>query len=291
MAHRGFFLPAFLIVCLCPFLLVPWLGQDFFPNSDSGEFILHVRGRTGMQIEETARLCDLVETSIRKVIPATEIDNMLDNIGLPYSPMNTMHMTSGALGSNDADIMVTLREDHHPTADYVRNLRKHLFHEFPGTTFYFLPADIVTQILNFGIPAQIDVQLEGNDISASHEIADHLLAQLRQVSGLADLRIQQPMDYPTLDITVDRTKAIQGGFTEHDVATQVLNTLSGSFQVTPMFFLNQQNGVNYNLVAQLSAPQPTTCSLLAGSAECARGRQWQFHHGNLGRHRFHQPLA
>jgi len=251
--HRGVFLPLFLAVCLSPFLLTPWLGQDFFPNSDSGEFILHVRGKTGMQIEETARLCDLVENTIRKEIPASEINNVLDNIGLPYSPMNTMHMTSGALGPADADIMVTLKENHHPTANYVRNLRKRLPHEFPGTMFYFLPADIVTQILNFGIPAQIDVQFEGSDVNGSHEIANKVMAQLRSVPGLVDLRVQQPLDYPTLDISVDRTKAIQGGFTEHDVATQVLNTLSGSFQVTPMFFLNQQNGINYNLVAQ--APQ------------------------------------
>jgi len=251
--RRSFFLPLFLIACLSPFLLAPWLGQDFFPTSDSGEFILHVRGKTGMQIEETARLCDLVENTIRKEIPPAEINNILDNIGLPYSPMNTMHMTSGALGSGDADIMVTLRENHHPTASYVRKLRQRLFHEFPGATFYFLPADIVTQILNFGIPAQIDVQIEGSDVAASHEMADTILTQLHQVPGLTDLRIQQPLDYPTFDISVDRTKAIQGGYTEHDVATQVLNTLSGSFQVTPMFFLNQQNGVNYNLVAQ--APQ------------------------------------
>jgi multidrug efflux pump subunit AcrB len=251
--HRNVFLPAFLAVCLSPFLLAPWLGQDFFPSSDSGEMILHVRGKTGMQIEETARLCDLVENTIRKVIPPGEIDNILDNIGMPYSPMNTMHMTSGALGSGDADIMISLRENHHPTAGYTRELRKRLSREFPGATFSFLPADIVTQILNFGIPAQIDVQVEGSDVAGSHEIADSLLTQLGRVPGLADLRIQQPMDYPTFDIAVDRTKAIQGGYTEYNVATQVLNTLSGSFQVTPMFFLNQQNGVNYNLVTQ--APQ------------------------------------
>jgi len=247
---RKVFVPSFIALCAAPFLLVPWLGQDFFPNTDSGEFILHVRGKSGMRIEETAKLCDLVEAFIRKQIPPNEIASVLDNIGLPYSPMNTMHMTSGALGANDADVMVSLKENHHPTADYVRELRQRLGHEFPGVTFYFLPADIVTQILNFGIPSPIDVQLEGADVATSHEIATKILADLHHVAGLTDLHIQQPLDYPTLDIAVDRTKALQAGYTEHDVATDVLNTLSGSFQVTPMFFLNQQNGVNYNLVAQ-----------------------------------------
>lgn len=247
---RRLFVPGFLGVCLCAFLLVPWLGQDFFPNTDSGEFILHVRGKTGLRIEETARLCDLVESRIRSEIPAREVDNIIDNIGLPYSQINTMHMTSGTIGANDADILVTLKEDHHPTANYVRELRKELPKEFPGSTFYFLPADIVTQILNFGLPAPMDVQIESNDVAASHDIADKLLTEMRQVPGLTDLRIQQPLDYPTLTVDVDRTKASQGGYTERDVASSVLNTLSGSFQITPMFFLNWKNGVNYNLVAQ-----------------------------------------
>jgi multidrug efflux pump subunit AcrB len=248
--NRKLFVPAFLGICLCGFLLVPWLGQDFFPNTDSGEFILHVRGKTGLRIEETARLCDLVEKGIRQEIPAKEVDTVIDNIGLPYSQINLMHMTSGVIGANDADVLVSLKEDHHPTVNYVRDLRKRLPKEFPGTTFYFLPADIVTQILNFGLPAPMDVQIESNDIVASHEVADKLLTQMRQVPGLTDLRIQQPSDYPTLNVDVDRTKASQGGYTERDVASSVLNTLSGSFQITPMFFLNWKNGVNYNLVAQ-----------------------------------------
>jgi CzcA family heavy metal efflux pump len=248
--NRKLFVPAFLGICLCAFLLLPWLGQDFFPNTDSGEFILHVRGKTGLRIEETARLCDLVEDSIRQEIPAKELDNVLDNIGLPYSPMNLMHSTDGVMGANDADILVSLKEDHHATANYIRELRKRLPNEFPGSTFYFLPADIVTQILNFGLPAPIDVQIESNDMAASHEIANKLLTQMHQVPGLTDLRIQQPSDYPALTVDVDRTKAQQGGYTERDVASSVLNTLSGSFQITPMFFLNWKNGVNYNLVAQ-----------------------------------------
>jgi len=258
--HRNIFLPVFLAACLSPFFLSPWLGQDFFPNSDSGQFILHVRGRTGMQIEETARLCDLVEQTIRKVIPQDEINNILDNIGLPYSPRNTMQMTSGAVGAGDADIMVSLREEHHPTANYVRDLRKRLAREYPKAMFYFLPADIVTQILNFGVPAQIDIQLEGSDVFASHEIANKILTQLRHVPGLTDLRVQQPLDYPTLDIAVDRTKAMQEGYTEHTIATQIVNSLSGSFLVTPMFFLNKDNAVNYNLVTQ--SPQYDMKSLV-----------------------------
>jgi multidrug efflux pump subunit AcrB len=161
-----------------------------------------------------------------------------------------MHATDGVIGANDGDVIVTLKENHGPTANYIRDLRKRLPREFPGVTFYFLPADIVTQILNFGLPAPIDIQIEGNNVEASHQIADKLLTQMRQVPGLTDLRIQQPFDYPTLNVDVDRTKAQQGGYTERDVASSVLNTLSGSFQITPMFFLNWNNGVNYNLVAQ-----------------------------------------
>ena len=257
--YRFFVVPIFLAICLSAFLLVPWLGQDFFPDTDAGEFILHVRGKTGLRIEETARLCDLVEDSIRKKIPAPQIDSILDNIGLPYSPYNLMHITSGVIGASDADILVTLKPDHTPTADFVRNLRKTLPAEFPGVSFYFLPADIVTQILNFGLPSPIDIQVEGADAQVSHDIANKLMSELRQVPGLVDLRIQQPFDYPTLDVTVDRTKANQAGFTEQDVASSVLNTLSGSGQITPMFFLNPKNGVNYNLVAQ--TPQYSIQSL------------------------------
>lgn len=257
--RRRIFIPSFLLLCLAAFILVPFLGEDFFPDTDSGQFILHVRGTTGLRIEETARLFDLVEDQIRKQIPPSEIDNLLDNIGLPYSPMNTQHLTNGMIGSDEGDIFVTLKENHHPTANYVRNLRRDLPRMFPGATFYVLPADITTQILNFGLPAPIDIQLEGNDVEASKQQADLILAQLRKVSGITDLRIQQPFDYPTLQLDVDRTKASQGGYTESDVATSVLNTLSGSFQVTPMFFLNWKNHVNYNIVAQ--TPQYKMSSL------------------------------
>jgi multidrug efflux pump subunit AcrB len=248
--RRRIFIPTFLGLCLAAFVLVPFLGEDFFPQTDSGQFILHVRSPSGMRIEETARLFDLVEGEIRNEIPAAQIDNILDNIGLPYSALNTQHLTNGTLGAGDGDILVTLRPNHGPTADYVRALRRNLPRMFPAATFYTLPADITTQILNFGLPAPIDVQIEGNDAYASKAQADKLLAELRDVPGLTDLRIQQPFDYPTLQVDVDRTKAAQGGYTEQDVSTSVLNTLSGSFQVTPMFFLNWNNMVNYNVVAQ-----------------------------------------
>jgi CzcA family heavy metal efflux pump len=251
--HHRIFVPVFLGMCLCAFFLVPWLGQDFFPQTDSGQFILHVRAKTGTRIEETARLSDRVEDSIRSQIPPAEVNNILDNLGLPYSPMNIMHATSGVLGANDVDISVSLNEKHHPTADYLRTLRQRLPEEFPGVTFYFLPADMVTEILNFGLPSPVDVQVEGSNIQVSHDIAERIIADLHRVAGLTDLHIQQPLDYPTLEVAVDRTKASQAGYTEQQVAQSVLNTLSGGFQVTPMFLVNWSNGINYNLVAQ--APQ------------------------------------
>jgi multidrug efflux pump subunit AcrB len=248
--RRSVFIPAFLLICLSVFALAPWLGQNFFPDSDNGQFILHIRAQSGTRIEETARICDLIEASMRRQIPPQEVDNILDNIGLPYSLINYMHATSGLIGTSDADIMVSLKEKHHPTADYVRELRTTLPRNFPGVNFYFLPADMVTQVLNFGLPAPIDIQIDGNDIERNRQVAEHMLAELRRVPGLTDLRIQQPFDYPTYDIHVDRTKAAQGGLTERSAATSVLNSLSGSFQITPLFFLNWKNGVSYNLVVQ-----------------------------------------
>src|SRR5580693_9178691 len=185
------FVPCFLVVCLLAFALVPFLGQNFFPDTDSGQFILHVRAKTGTRIEDTARLVDLVEGSIRQRIPSAEMDNILDNIGLPYSNINYMYNRSGTTGAADADILVSLKEKHHPTADYVRTLRDRLPREYPGVTFYFLPADIATQTLNFGLPAPIDVQIEGADITANASVADKMLKQLSHVRGIADLRIQQ----------------------------------------------------------------------------------------------------
>jgi multidrug efflux pump subunit AcrB len=256
---RALFVPAFLLTCAAAFLLVPWLGQDFFPNTDNGQFILHLRAKSGTRIEETAKLCDLVEGTIRREIPEHDVDNILDNIGLPYSTINLMHSTSGLIGAGDADILVSLREKHRATADYVQRLRETLPSEYPGTTFYFLPSDIVTQVLNFGLPAPVYIQIEGTDIDGNREVAARMLHEIERVPGIADARIQQAFDYPDFDVTVDRTKAAQGGYTQRDVANSMLNSLSGSFQITPMFFLNVKNGVNYNLVTQ--TPQYSIQSL------------------------------
>src|SRR5580692_6163265 len=176
--RRAIFIPAFLGLCLIVFLLVPWLGQNFFPASDNGQLLLHVRVKTGTRIEETAQQVDLVEASIRRQVPSQEIDNILDNIGLPYSTINYMHSTSGLIGAGDADILVSLKEKHHPTADYMRDLRRTLPRELPGTTLYFLPADMVTQVLNFGLPAPIDIQIEGNEIEGNRQVAEKMLADL-----------------------------------------------------------------------------------------------------------------
>ena len=248
--RRGIFIPAFLGACFAAFLLVPWLGQNFFPSTDSGQFILHLRARTGTRIEETARLCDLVESSIRQTIPAREMDTILDNIGLPFSNINYIYNTSGLIGAGDADIIVSLKPEHRPTADYVRELRNKLRSEFPGTTLYFQPADIVTQILNFGLPAPVDIQIEGANIAENRKVADRMLSELRHVPGLVDLRIQQAFDYPKFHIDVDRTKAAAAGLTERDISSSMLVSLSGSFQTSPTFFLNWENGVQYQLAQQ-----------------------------------------
>jgi multidrug efflux pump subunit AcrB len=247
---RGAFVPGFIVVCLLASALVPFLGQDFFPDTDSGQFILHVRAKTGTRIEETARLADQVETSIRQAIPPAEMDNILDNIGLPYSSLNYIYNRSGLTGAADADILVSLKEKHHSTADYVRTLRDTLPRRYPGATFYFLPADIVTQTLNFGLPAPIDIQIDGADLADNSRVADKMLKEVSLVRGIADPRIQQQADYPKLHIDVDRTKALEAGYTERDVANSMLVSTSGSFQVTPSFYLNPKNGVSYNLVTQ-----------------------------------------
>jgi multidrug efflux pump subunit AcrB len=256
---RKGFVPLFLLFCLCTFLLVPFLGQNFFPSSDTGSFLLHVRAPSGTRIEETAKLCDQVETDIRGVVPAKETDNILDNIGLPYSTLNTQHATSGLFGAGDADILVSLDEHHHPTAEYIAQLRRQLPLKFPGVVFYFLPSDIVTQILNFGLPSPIDIQFDGSDMLGNRKIADAMMDQLHRIPGLVDLRIQQPNDYPALKVDVDRTKAQQGGYDFRDIGSSLVDILSGSSQLSPLFFLNPKNGVTYPIVVQ--APQYSITSM------------------------------
>ncbi len=256
---RKLFVPIFLLGCLTMTLLIPFLGQNFFPSSDSGSLLLHVRAPSGTRIEETAKLCDEVESRIRQVIPPAEVDNILDNIGLPYSTLNLQHATSGLFGLGDADILISLKEDHHSSADYTAKLRRILPNAFPGTIFYFLPSDIVTQILNFGLPAPIDVQFEGSDLAGNRKVANEILDDLHRIPGLVDLRIQQPDDYPALSLDVDRTKAQQGGYKFQDIGGSLVNILSGSTQQAPEFYLNPKNGVTYPLVVQ--APQYTVESL------------------------------
>ncbi len=247
---RIIFIPAFLLLCVCTAAILPWLGRDFFPSVDSGQFILHFRAKTGTRIEDTAMLADQIESTIRGQIPKQEVEDIVDNIGLPYSQLNFMYNTSGVIGASDCDILVTLSAKHHPTPDYVRTLRTILPRQFPSAGFYFLPADMVTQILNFGLPAPVDVQIEGQDQASNHELATRVLGELRHVPGLTDLRIQQPLDYPTFKINVDRTKAAIGGYSDQDINNSLLVALSGSFQTAPTFFLNWKTGVQYELISQ-----------------------------------------
>jgi multidrug efflux pump subunit AcrB len=249
--HRRLFLIAFFVSCLGSLaILIPWLGQDFFPSVDSGSFKLHLRAPTGMRIEETANLCDQVERSIRDQIPASEVHNIIDNIGLPYSGINLSYSNSAPVGTSDADILVTLSANHHPTDEYIHQLRLTLPKQFPGVSFAFLPADMVSQILNFGLPAPIDVQIVGNDLEGNRLYASALLEKIKTVTGTADLRIQQPFDQPYLRLRVERTKAEQLGFTAHDIAQNLLVSLSGSFQTSPTFWVDPKNRVSYQIATQ-----------------------------------------
>ncbi len=243
--HRVVFAILFLVFCLGSLLLVPQLGQDFFPAVDAGHFRLHLRTRSGTRIEETAKLVDQVEGVVRQEIPATEYHGMLDNIGIPASSINLMYNDSGIIGSGDADIMVALQEKHRPTAEYVDRLRQRLPREFPGVTFYFLPADIVSQSINFGLPAPFDIQLVGRDQVKNREVAARLIAQIRQIPGAVDVRLQQPADLPRLRFAVDRSKASEMGLTERNVADSLLLSLSGSSQVQPSYWIDPRIGVQY----------------------------------------------
>ncbi len=227
-----------------------WLGRDFFPSVDSGQFKLHLRARTGMRIEETASLCDRVDTLIRREIPAAELTNIIDNIGIPNSGLNLSYSNSAPVGSSDADILVSLAEKHRPTDEYVQNLRGKLAHEFPGVSFYTLPVDIVTQILNFGLSSPIDIQIVGPNLNGNRAFAEKLMNDVKFVPGAADIRIQQPFNSPSLFVDVDRTKAQDIGLVQRDVAGNMLVALSGSFQTAPSYWLNPQNGVSYNVAVQ-----------------------------------------
>jgi multidrug efflux pump subunit AcrB len=249
--HSRLFVICFFAACVLSFGLLPMVGQDFFPAVDSGEFKLHLRAPTGTRIEETAALCERVDDDMRRLIPKSELATIIDNIGVPYSGLNLSYSNSAPIGPGDADILVELSKKHRPTEEYVHSLRERLNRDFPGVTFYFLPADIVSQILNFGLPAPIDVQVIGRNLAGDREFADKLMNELKFVSGTTDLRIQQPFDQPKLHFDVDRTKAQEIGYTQRDVANNLLISLSGSFQTTPSFWLDPKTGVTYNIAAQM----------------------------------------
>ena len=250
LSNRALFTGSFLAFCLLSVLLAPFLGRDFFPSVDSGEFRLHVRAQTGTRIEETARLVDQVERTIRKVIPPSELGGILDNIGLPVSGINLSYSNSGTIGNADAEILGSLQPHHHPTAEYVSRLRTVLSKQFPGTTFFFEPADIVSQTLNVGVPAPIDIEIVGQNVAANFAVAQQIAAQIRKVPGAVDVYIGQQFDEPRLQFNVDRVRAQQMGLSEANVANSVLVSLSSSLQTSPNLWLNPKNGVSYFLVVQ-----------------------------------------
>jgi multidrug efflux pump subunit AcrB len=258
--HPRWVIVSFIVFVIFSFGLEPFLGENFFPSVDSGQILMHVRAQPGTRIEETARLFDQVEQTVRQIIPPAEIDNIVDNIGLPYSGINMAYQNTGTIGPEDGDALISLKEDHAPTADYIKRFRTVLPQKFPVATFSFLPADIVSQILNFGLPAPIDVQVIGNNQKANYAYANDLLKRLRTVPGMADLRIQQVFNYPQINVKVDRTLAGQVGLTQRDVANSLLVTLSGSGQVQPNFWLNNENGVSYPIVAQMPQYRVDTIS-------------------------------
>ncbi len=258
--RRKMFSLGFAAFCFLSLGLVFFLGRDFFPQVDAGLIRLHVRARPGLRVEETARLCDEVERALRSEIPKEELQTMVDNVGVPYSGLNLSYSSSGVIGTGDAEILIALNpEHHHATAQYVRQLRRELPSRFPGVEFFFQPADIVSQILNFGLPAPVDIQVVGADMRGNYDIAQGIANRLRQIPGTADVHVQQMMGLPTLHLEMDRARINQVGLTAQQVAQSVLISLSGSFQTAPNFWLNPRNGVSYNIAIQ--TPQYRMTSL------------------------------
>ena len=260
--HRGLFAILFFASCaLSVGLLVPWLGRDFFPYVDGGQIKLHFRAPVGLRIEETARLADGIEGVIRDTIPQQELDSIVDTLGIPYSGINLSYSNTGVVGTSDGDIFVTLHEDHRPTIDYVRRLRRELAQKYPGVIFSFLPADMVGQILNFGAPAPIDVEVSSHNAAAATKVAKDLYGDLLTIPGLVDLRIQQALNLPQIDVNVDRTRASLVGLTTQDVASNLLTALAGSSQVNPTFWVDPKTGISYSIATQM--PQYRIDSLQA----------------------------
>jgi multidrug efflux pump subunit AcrB len=261
MRRRPLFVIGFLGLVAASFLLVPFLGRNFFPAVDAGSILMHVRTQVGTRVEESANQFADVQKAIRKIIPPSEIDTLADNIGMPISGINLTYNNTGVVGSQDGDIQIKLKEGHRPTDEYVRALREQLPRAFPGLTFAFLPADIVSQILNFGAPAPIDLQIRGANVNANFAYANQLLSRIRRIPGIADARIQQSPNNPTFNIDVDRTRAQYVGLTERDVTNSLVVNLAGSAQVAPTYYLNPDNGVSYSIVMQ--TPQYKIDSLSA----------------------------
>jgi multidrug efflux pump subunit AcrB len=249
-ARRGIFIAGFMILVAASFALTPWLGENFFPTIDSGQIKLHMRAPTGTRIEESARLATEVEKAIRQAIPADEVKSVVNNIGLPVSGINIAYSNSAPIGPEDTDILISLKEEHRPSADYIATLREQLPRQFPGATFSFLPADIVSQILNFGLPAPIDIQVIGFKRDENRAFAEKLLARLKHIPGIADLRLQQAFNHPELRVDVDRVRAQEMGLTQRNVANDLLVSLSGSMQTAPTFWVNPKNHVSYPIVVQ-----------------------------------------
>ncbi|AME25797.1 MULTISPECIES: efflux RND transporter permease subunit [Burkholderiaceae] len=250
LVRRRLFAVGFLNFCIVSVGLVFVLGEDFFPSVDSGNIRLHMRAPTGTRIEETARLADDVERVVRQVVPASQLETILDNLGLPYSGINLSYSNAGTIGTLDGEIQVALKPDHDPTAGFVDKLRTILPQKFPGVDFFFQPADIVTQILNFGLPAAVDVQISGANQRGNFEVASGLMKSIRQIPGTVDTHIQQKFDQPVLNLQMDRTRLQQLNLTANNVAQNVLVSLSGSSQTSPGFWFNNKNGVEYQVAVQ-----------------------------------------
>ncbi len=250
LAVRKPFLLGFMAVVILSFGLLPMLGSNFFPSVDSGQIAMHVRVPVGSRVEDTATRFEYIGREVRKIIPAAELQSITDNIGLPVSSINTVYNNSGTIGPQDGDMMIALKEGHRPTSRIVDLLRRELPRRFPGTTFAFLPADITSQILNFGAPAPIDIQIAGKNAAENRAYAQKLLAKIATIPGLADARIQQPGRAPQLSVDVDRSRVGQYGLTERDVTTSLASQLAGTSQTAPVFFVNPENGVQYPVVAQ-----------------------------------------
>jgi multidrug efflux pump subunit AcrB len=269
--RRRLFVSGFIAFVLLSFVLAPFLGRNFFPAVDSGQILMHVRTQVGTRIEETANQFARIQTAIRQIIPAYDLATIVDNIGIPVSGINMAYNNTGTIGSQDGDIQIKLKDGHRSTADYIRALREQLPERFPGTTFAFLPADIISQILNFGAPAPIDLQIRGPNLAANFAYANQLLGKIRHIPGIADARVQQSLDIPGFNVDVDRTRAQYVGVTERDVTNSLVVNLAGNSQVTPTYWLNPSNGVSYPIVLQTPQFQVDSLSALQNLPITAAG--------------------